>query len=221
MSHYKENQDIYSTTSIINIGTDQYIVNAGTVTRSGGTLTFRANSRCTFNKIFGSKGLSARKLKVEYNVDASSLSTRYNNNINIQLKVQFYNREYNNGQYVYNDGNYQTIEVIPYTSDENKGNYKNDIISLDGSYIKSMQTIIRFNGSSGTIDLTKLNIYNTVDVDEEYINDSMNKWADNNFTDYYDNMVQQVGTYIEARTGDPPVSELYPGRIWLRTDLIN
>ena len=67
----------------------------------------------------------------------------------------------------------------------------------------------------------KLNIYNTVDVDEEYINDSMNNWANNNFTDYYDNMVQQVGTYIEARTGDPPVSELYPGRIWLRTDLIN
>lgn len=216
----KQSSDSYSTTSLINIASDPFTVNTGTVTRSGGTMTFTYNSRCTFSKTFGSKGLNTRKLKVEYNVDTDGLSTRYNNNIYVQLKVQFYEREYNNGEYTYSNGVYQTIDIMPYSSDEEKGNYKNDIIDLDGQFIKSMQIIIRFNGTSGTIDLTKLNIYYTVDIDEDSFNDYADRWADDNFSDYYDNMVQQVGTYIEPRTSDPSGSELYAGRIWLRVDLI-
>lgn len=216
----KQSSDSYSTTSLINIASDPFTVNAGTVTRNGGTMTFTYNSRCTFNKTFGSKGLNTRKLKVEYNVDTDGLSTRYNNNIYVQLKIQFYEREYTNGEYTYSNGVYQTIDIMPYSSDEEKGNYKNDIIDLDGQFIKSMQIIIRFNGTGGTIDLTKLNIYYTVDIDEDSFNNYADRWANDNFSDYYDNMVQQVGTYIEPRTSDPSGSELYAGRIWLRVDLI-
>lgn len=216
----KQSSDTYSSTSLINIGSDPFTVNTGTVTRNGSILEFVYNSRCTFDKTFGAKGLNTRKLKVEYNVDTDGLSTRYNNNIYIQLKVQFYEREYNNGQYTYSDGVYQTIDIMPYSSDEEKGNYKNDIIDLDAQFIKSMKIIIRFNGTSGTIDLTKLNIYYTVDINEDSFNDYADNWADNNFSNYYDNMVQQVGTYIEPRTSDPPASDLYAGRIWLRVDLI-
>lgn len=230
--------ETYSNTSIINLASDNYTVNTGTVTRHGGTLTLAANSRCTFSKSFGNEGLNTTKLKVAYNVDTSNLTTRYNNNIGIQLKVHYLNREYQNGQYVYSDGNWQTIDMIPYSSQEDKGNYKNDIIDTDGSFIKEMKIIIRFSGTSGTIDLTKLVIYNTVDVDPDNIKDIIDEIItddpdihdviddiitdniDDNMVDYYREMVTLVGTYIEPRTSDPIASELYAGRVWLREDLV-
>lgn len=231
--------ETYSNTSLINIASDSYTVNAGTVTRSGGKLTFSANSRCTFSKGYGATGLNTTKLKVNYNVDASGLVTRYNNNISIQLQIQYLEREYENNEYVYHDGQWQTIELIPYTSDEEKGNYKEDIIDTEGSYIKQMKVVIKFNGTSGTIDLTKLNIFNTVDIDPEelkeeitdevldnqdiydYINDLIDSRITDNLPEYYERMVESVGTYIEPRTSDPAAASLYAGRIWLREDLVN
>lgn len=231
--------ETYSNTSLINIASDSYTVNAGTVTRSGGKLTFSANSRCTFSKGYGATGLNTTKLKVAYNVDASNLTTRYNNNISIQLQVQYLEREYENGEYTYHDGQWQTIEVIPYTSNEEKGNYKEDIIDTAGSYIKQMKVVIKFNGTSGTIDLTKLNIFNTVDIDPEqfreqiedevldnqdiydYINDLIDSRINENLPEYYETMVESVGTYIEPRTSDPAAASLYAGRIWLREDLVS
>lgn len=230
--------ETYSNTSLINIASDSYTVNAGTVTRSGGKLTFSANSRCTFSKGYGATGLNTTKLKVNYNVDASGLVTRYNNNISIQLQIQYLEREYENNEYVYRDGQWQTIELIPYTSDEEKGNYKEDIIDTEGSYIKQMKVVIKFNGTSGTIDLTKLNIFNTVDIDPEelkeeitdeildnpdiydYINDLIDSRINENLPEYYETMVESVGTYIEPRTSDPAAADLYAGRIWLREDLV-
>jgi len=231
--------ETYSNTSLINIASDSYTVNAGTVTRSGGKLTFSAGSRCTFSKGYGSTGLNTTKLKVSYNVDASGLVTRYNNNISIQLQIQYLEREYENGEYTYHDGQWQTIELIPYTSDEEKGNYKEDIIDTECSYIKQMKVVIKFNGTSGTIDLTKLNIFNTVDIDPEelkeeikdevidnqdiydYINDLIDTRINDNLPEYYERMVESVGTYIEPRTSDPAAASLYAGRIWLREDLVS
>ena len=134
--------ETYSNTSLLDISSDEYIVNSGTVVRSGNKLTFYANSRCTFSKGYGNTGLNTTKLKVKYNINASNLTTRYNNTLSIQLKIQYLNREYENNEYVYSDGKWQTIDIIPYTSSEAKGNYKEDIIDTEGSYIKQMQNLI-------------------------------------------------------------------------------
>lgn len=206
--------ETYSNTSLINIASDSYTVNAGTVTRSGGKLTFSAGSRCTFSKGYGATGLNTTKLKVAYNVDASNLTTRYNNNISIQLQVQYLEREYENGQYVYHDGQWQTIEVIPYTSDEEKGNYKEDIIDTAGSYIKQMKIVIKFNGSSGTIDLTKLNIFNTVDVDPEQLTDEILNNED--IYDYINDLIDtkiSEGCFLRLLTSQAELSTVQEGEL--------
>lgn len=186
--------ETYSSRSIINIASDAFTVDTGTVTRSGGEITFSANSRCTFSKNYGNKGLSTKKLKVIYSINASNLTTRYNNNIFIQLKIQYYNRTYVNDEYVYTDGNWQTIEVIPYNNNENKGNYKNDIIDTNGNYIKQIKIIIGFNGSSGSIILEKLNIYNTVDINEEEITQDIEYEVthNNNIKDYFNGLISEA-----------------------------
>ena len=210
--------ETYSNTSLINIATDNYTVNTGTVTRSGGKLTFDAGSRCTFSKSYGSKGLNTTKLKVNYNVDASGLITRYNNNISIQLKIQYYEREYQNDEYVYHDGKWETVEIIPYTSDEQKGNYKEDIIDTEGNYIKKMNIIIRFNGNSGSIDLTKLNIFNTVDIDEDELNSQVEDIVTNNedIQDYINGLIDtkiSEGCFIRLLQTQADLSTVQDGEL--------
>lgn len=210
--------ETYSNTSLINIASDSYTVNAGTVTRSGGKLTFSANSRCTFSKGYGATGLNTTKLKVNYNVDASGLVTRYNNNISIQLQIQYLEREYENNEYVYHDGQWQTIELIPYTSDEEKGNYKEDIIDTEGSYIKQMKIVIKFNGTSGTIDLTKLNIFNTVDIDPETMKDEIEDEVLNNeeIYDYINDLIDtkiSEGCFIRLLASQADLSTVQEGEL--------
>lgn len=210
--------ETYSNTSLINIASDSYTVNAGTVTRSGGKLTFSANSRCTFSKGYEATGLNTTKLKINYNVDASGLVTRYNNNISIQLQIQYLEREYENNEYVYHDGQWQTIELIPYTSTEEKGNYKEDIIDTEGSYIKQMKVVIKFNGTSGTIDLTKLNIFNTVDIDPESMRDEIEDEVLNNeeIYDYINDLIDSKiseGCFIRLLQTQAELSTVQEGEL--------
>lgn len=210
--------ETYSDVSLIDIGSDSYTVNAGTVTRSGGHLTVSAGGRCTFNKGYGEQGLNTTKLKVQYTVDASNLTTRYNNNISIQLKIQYLNREYKDGEYVFTDGQWQTIEVIPYTSDEDKGNYKEDIIDTAGSYIKQMKVIIWFNGSSGSIVLKELKIYNTVSIDEDAVRGITDSEIRSNqgIQDYINNMIDQKiqqGCYIRLLNSQAELATIQEGEL--------
>lgn len=154
-------KETYAKNSIINIGTDSFTVDKGVVTRSGGKLNFGADSRCTFTKSYTNDDMSADKIKVDYSLDALNISSRYNNKIGIQLKVQFFETEYDEGETQYTDGKWQTIEIMPYTDTENKGNYKFDAIETTGRYIKTIKCIIR-NSSSEQITLNKLGVYNSI-----------------------------------------------------------
>ena len=160
---------VYSNKSIIDIGSDIYIVDKGTVSRLDGVLVLGAESRCTFNKSFGDKGIEASKLKVQCSIDKTGVVSRYNNNIAVKLRIQYYEREYKNNDYVYKDSKWQTIELIPYDINEEKGNYKEDIIDTEEKYIKQMKIIVRNNGTSDGVKLTKLNIFNTVTIDKDAI----------------------------------------------------
>ena len=160
---------VYSNKSIIDIGSDIYTVDKGTVSRSDGVLVLGAESRCTFNKSFGDKGIEASKLKVQCSIDKTGVVSRYNDNIAVKLRIQYYEREYKNNDYVYKDSKWQTIELIPYDTNEAKGNYKEDIIDTEEKYIKQMKIIVRNNGTSDGVKLTKLNIFNTVTIDKDAI----------------------------------------------------
>ena len=160
---------VYSNKSIIDIGSDIYTVDKGTVSRLDGVLVLGAESRCTFNKSFGDKGIEASKLKVQCSIDKTGVVSRYNNNIAVKLRIQYYEREYKDNDYVYKDSKWQTIELIPYDINEEKGNYKEDIIDTEEKYIKQMKIIVRNNGTSDGVKLTKLNIFNTVTIDKDAI----------------------------------------------------
>lgn len=160
---------VYSNKSIIDIGLDIYTVDKGTVSRLDGILVLGAESRCTFNKSFGDKGIEASKLKVQCSIDKTGVVSRYNNNIAVKLRIQYYEREYKDNDYVYKDSKWQTIELIPYDINEEKGNYKEDIIDTEEKYIKQMKIIVRNNGTSDGVKLTKLNIFNTVTIDKDAI----------------------------------------------------
>lgn len=155
-------KDTYAKNSLIDIGSDSFVVDAGTVTRTNNGLNLGANSRCTFTKNYTKDDMSADKLKVDYSLLANEVSSRYNNKIAIQLKIQYYETTYDQGETQYTDGKWQTIEVIPYTEDENKGNYKFDAIETEGRYIKTLKCVIRNNNSNNTARLNKLGVYNSI-----------------------------------------------------------
>lgn len=155
-------KDTYAKKSLIDIANDSFIVDAGTVTRSDGGLNLGASSRCTFTKNYTKDDMSADKLKVDYSLLANEVSSRYNDKITIQLRVQYYETSYDNGETQYTAGKWQTIDVIPYTEDENKGNYKFDAIETEGRYIKTLKCVIRNNNSNKTARLNKLGVYNSI-----------------------------------------------------------
>ena len=177
------NDITYSDKSLINISSDNFVVNQGTVTRSGGVLQFGSNSRCTFSKSYSSNAMPVDSLKVTYQV-LSELSSRYNNTISIQVKMQFYERDYQNGQYVYTDGKWQTVEIIPYNNSEEKGNYKFDEIETSGKYIKQLQVVIRYQANTGSATLSSLGIYNNV-IDPDSVATAVNNYFDNGGTFQY------------------------------------
>lgn len=158
----KASKTTYAKNSLINIGSDSFVVDAGTVTRTNNGLNLGINSRCTFTKTYTDDELSADKLKVDYSLVANAVSSRYNNKIAIQLKIQYYETEYDNGEMQYTDGKWQTIEVIPYNDEENKGNYRFDEIDTEGMYVKTIKCIIRNNSSEITARLNSLGVYNSI-----------------------------------------------------------
>lgn len=180
--------DVYKKKSIVNISKDDYTVNTGSVTRSGNTLNFSSNSRCTFSKSYTKKKpLTSSKLKVEYNLGltGSDISTRYNNNIQINLNIEFYNGTYNESteNTKLTDGKKKTIQIIPYKNNENTGGYKFEEIELESNYIKSIDIIIAYYGS-GSMRLNNLGIYVTVigdessvtEIDDDHINDLIEQY---------------------------------------------
>ena len=174
--------DTYQKNSIINILSDAYTVNKGSVSVVGDSLVLANNSRCTFNYNYGEHQLKeTSKLKIRYNlgVDNNEFSTRYDSSIEIVLRVTLYKQEYSNGEYIYKEDGNQTISIIPYTSDEYKGNYKDEIIELKGNYIKSIDVIINFYNESNEISniaINRLSIYQTVTIDENEIKNTVNEY---------------------------------------------
>lgn len=207
----------YKNSSIINIGSDNYTVNSGSVTRNGNTLTLSKNSRCTFSYSYSNdKPLSSTHLKMVYDITASNDNngTRYSNNIQIYVNIQYYESESSGSGQTYRDGKKQTIQIIPYKNNEKTGAYKYEEINLNSNYIKSIDVIIAYYNSSqeqSSVTINKLNLFSTVigsessineslDYNEldDYLNDYMDEYMDEHYTDKllipYEPSVPAAGT---------------------------
>ena len=162
--------EVFSNESIIKIGQDSIVSSSGTVTRDNNTLKLGANSKCKFSYSYDTP-LQTTQLKVVYDINGSEESTRYNNNIGIQLKVHLSNADYENGEIKYTDGEIESIDIIPYKNTEEKGNYNNELINLRSNYIKKIEVILYFYSDEETDNITfrKLGIYNTVVISEESV----------------------------------------------------
>lgn len=196
--------ETYSKESIIDFKTDQFTVDEGTVTRNNkGVITLSNNSKCTFSKSFGDEGLNTTKLKVNYGASIGDIISRYNNSLSIKVKVHYYNRDYENGEYTYTDGKWQTIDIIPYGSSEKKGNYKGEIIDTDGDYIKEMRVSLRYSGTEDNVKVNKLDIYNAETLDADKVVDTV--LNDTDISDYIDSKIQD---YITSPSGSEEVQNI-------------
>ena len=169
----------YSTSSLINISADNFEVKKGNIIREGNAIRLGANSRCTFSYNYSSEKIrDSNKLKIDYDIKADGISTRYNDDISIVLNINFYKLD--NNEYI--DGGYQNVVVIPYTNSEDKGNITVEEIDLKEIYIKSLTVDIVFNSEDeGTeIIVNKLGIYKTINVDDDYIIDTVKDALYNN-----------------------------------------
>lgn len=149
----------FSTINLVDINNDVYTVDKGNVIRQE-VLKIYEKSRCIFNYSYaGGKFTNINSIKFTYSIDSNiEIKSRYKNNLIIQIKIQYYNREYENEQEVFKDGIIQIVEIMPYTNAEIKGAYTEEIIDLEGNDIKSIDIII-INNEDGVISVNELGLF--------------------------------------------------------------
>lgn len=174
----KNNSTTWAKKSLINIMKDTYTVTHGTVTKGAWSLEFDANSQCVFTKTYSKGSKPLDKLKVEYFIE-HNLTSRYNTKFNVVLNMQFWDKEYDedNDEYVYKVGKCQSIQILPYNDAENKGNYKFDEIDTNGKFLKSLEVVLSYNGTSGTVDAYDVNIFRNV-VEPAQVGEAINQYID-------------------------------------------
>nr|DAG15974.1 MAG TPA: hypothetical protein [Caudoviricetes sp.] len=176
--------DTYSKDSLINIMNDTYVTNSGKVWKDT-VFVVNNNSRCTFTYDYSSKPLESSKLKIEYDIE-SSASSRYNNNIGIVLKITTADPVYDSGAVSYSEGVIQTVNIIPYTSSENKGKYNSEIVDVNAGYIKKLEVIVYFySDKTDAIILNKLNIYPLYVLTENNVISTVKDTIDNQYGSMY------------------------------------
>lgn len=194
----------YSSTSLLDIMTDDFEVLEGSVQR--GTLpiigvsglAFGINSSCRFTLNFdtGENELVADSIKVSdlvYRL-GNSLSSRYNRDFRINLTVQYYSEtEQENGDVVYGDGVYSAYEIYPYynyfngitTEKESPGYIQDSVINLKGIHIKRLFVDITNHTNSviGVRNVTVNEELSTEQVAENTVNEKTPAIAEGVATD--------------------------------------
>lgn len=208
--------EVFSNKSMINIFRDDMVSMSGTVIRNESSLRLGAGSRCVFRCDFGNP-LETSKLKVVYDISGGEESTRYNNNIGINLRIKMMKSEWDNesGKLVYSDGAIKTINLIPYKSTEDKGNYIDEVIDIENNLIKQLEMTLYFYSDVDTeiIEFKKFGLFNTSTVTETTVSDIVNKTVDE---DYGSKL-----SCIDILDYDPDPATVPNGYMWINRSKLN
>lgn len=175
----------------------------------GSTIILGENSRCsmtTGNIQTDKLECTHLKLVAHLTCDDESYSTENAHKVCVLYNIEYIDKD-----------NKETIILDHfYPNYDFEDNYKDySIIKVPSSYIKSVKVTL-INNEDISVKVTETGLYYSRVIKEDNIKDVVS----DNFGNMYTEMVDKTGTFIECRTDDPPASELYAGRIWLRDDLV-
>lgn len=154
----------YGGNSIINIYSDAYTVNVGTVYLNNG-LCFQGQSRCTFHYEYDYGAFPAgSNIKVVYNINAQgSIRSRYSSKFTITLVITYYESS-NDTYYI---GNTKVYRSMPYMVNETSTENCFYEVSIDNKAVASISVIIEYSGNNDNIVvLQDLSIYRELSNDE-------------------------------------------------------
>lgn len=169
----------------------------------GNTIVMGDNSKCKVNIPIGKK-VNYLKLKCEVTADDHTLSTDNFHLVSISYKINYADNKRTVDSYYpkykFEDGYRDNFTTVRCNSEE--------IESID---------VTLTNNEDEEIKVLATGLYTAIEGMSE---EDVDNHVIDNFDRYMDDYKDRYGTFIEARNDDPPVSELYAGRIWLREDLI-
>lgn len=163
------NKTVFSNDSLLNILTDSYNVESGTVTNRGTFLEFGPNSSATFT--IDTNNLSASKLKIVPSVSSSDVITsRYNNNLHIKIKI------------TYEDESVQYNTIMPYSNEEERGQYSFDMVELEARPVYNILVTVSYKAYLGALQLNKLQIFKDVTDSLESFNSYLSDYVSDAFS---------------------------------------
>ena len=156
-----DKQVVYSKESLVDIVTDKTTSKLGTVTISGGQITLGPKSSVSYEYTYEA-GKDSSIITDILQLDCSiigltnGMNTRYNRNLSILIKVQYYLEIAEGNNKTYYDGNIDTFEIYPYLSHESNNTLYN--IALQNSYIKKITITYKNNYESNSVKYTNIKL---------------------------------------------------------------
>lgn len=167
----------FSSKSIINLLKNDAVYIKGSVGRTSNSLVVNSGSAVGFeyNYNTGNNILKAQKLLFSIKVMSSNSDdiSRYNENISITLRVQYYKKEVDSSGATtgYKDGKFRIFEIMPYLENETDGKIIEYTFDIGDEYIKQIYLEIDNNGDS-QISLYDDSLYYSIELSKA-VSDTM------------------------------------------------
>lgn len=222
----------FNSTSYISTNSN-WITDKGSVTK-GNNIVMGSDSKCHLDVNFSSDKINYLKLQLRLSSDDTSLTTdnfhavsglyeivtEDDNNILNTKNVSFYPK------YTFEDDYIDDYTIVQLDSVSRLKHIKITLINKEEVTIKILVAglyVSKVIDEETIEDIVEDNLVEAITTDPDVIDaldDVISDNMDNHFSDYYNDMATNVGTWIEPRTSDPSESDLFAGRIWLREDLV-
>ena len=179
---------IYSKDSICNLDIDVVDNSTGTFTKVGSSIRLDKKSSCGYKYTFNKTSDDGKILKCDYirldcEVTAPSInmSTRYNNNVVVELGMQLYKYimdEHGNVVDIV-DGEFKKFTIYPYLLHEKDGYIKNLAIHINDRQIKEITLKLCYNdGIDDSITFKSLKLFASIKPEDAIEDNISNKFND-------------------------------------------
>ena len=164
-------QVAFSVKSITDLKKDTVNIISGSVTAENGIVSIAGIGSAYLSFDYKYTGdtimTNSLQLKIKVGSNNSADNTRYNDDIALKLRVQYWSAETDSAGAVtgYVDGNYSNFIIYPYLTGETEGYTDTFVLDIDSQYIKNIYIELD-NKSADTINFSKLELYYGVTVSQ-------------------------------------------------------
>lgn len=179
---------LYSKDSICNLDIDVVDNSTGTFTKVGSGLKLDKNSSCGYKYTFNKTSDAGKTLRCDYikfdcvvNAPSIDMSTRYNNNVVVELGMQLYKYIIDvNGNVVdIVDGEFKRFTIYPYLFHEKDGYITTLAIPIDDRQIKNITLKLYYNdGLDDNITFKSVKLFASIKPEEAIEDNITDKFND-------------------------------------------